>query len=163
MSSVLANTADLAGTRVVHCQNLVVSPYFHATASSAAAQGYNYTAVPSVADSSHRPLPTPQPDSGNLLAMIATTMEKMNADHGLLALQVVKFDGSPENYPMFPQRFHQMVESKALDEPTKMARLLQFLEGPALLAVQRYESVPGGFAKALRVLQDRFGQPFKIV
>ena len=87
----------------------------------------------------------------------------MNADHGLPALQVVKFDGSPENYPMFRQRFHQMVESKALDEPTKMARLLQFLEGPALLAVQRYESVPGGLTKALRVLQDRFGQPFKIV
>ena len=44
-----------------------------------------------------------------------------------------------------------------------MARLLQFLEGPALLAVQRYESVPGGLAKALQFLRDRFGQPFKIV
>ena len=66
--------------------------------------------------------------------MIASTMEKMNADHGLHALQVVKFDGSPENYPMFRQRFHQMVESKALDKPTKMVRLLQFLEGPTLLA-----------------------------
>ena len=98
--------------------------------------------------------------------MIATTMEKMNADHadhGLPALQVVKFDGSPENYPMFRQRFRQMVESKTLDEPSKMPRLLQFLEGPALLAVQRYKSVPGGLAKALQVLQDRFGQPFKIV
>jgi len=69
--------------------------------------------------------------------MIATTMEKMKADHGLPALQVVKFDGSPENYPIFRQRFHQMVESKALYEPSKMARLLQFLEGPALLAVLR--------------------------
>ena len=163
MLSVLANTADLTGTRAVHSQNPVVSPYLLATGLSAAAQGCNYTAVPSFADFSQRPLPTPQPASGNLLAMIATTMEKMNADHGLPALQVVKFDGSPENYPMFRQRFHQMVESKALDEPTKMARLLQFLEGPALLAVQRYESVPGGLTKALRVLQDRFGQPFKIV
>ena len=44
-----------------------------------------------------------------------------------------------------------------------MARLIQFLEGPALLAVQRYESVPGGLTKALQVLQDRFGQPFKVV
>ena len=26
-----------------------------------------------------------------------------------------------------------------------MARLMQFLEGPALLAVQKYESVPGGW------------------
>ena len=56
-----------------------------------------------------------------------------------------------------------MVESKALDEQTKMARLLQFLEGPALRAVQRYETVPGGLAKSLEVLQNRFGQPSKIV
>ena len=59
--------------------------------------------------------------------------------------------------------FNQMVESKALDEQTKMARLLQFLEGPALRAVQRYEALPGGLTKALEVLQSRFGQPFKIV
>ena len=44
-----------------------------------------------------------------------------------------------------------------------MVRLIQFLEGPALLAVQRYESVPGGLTIALQVLQDRFGQPFKVV
>ena len=44
-----------------------------------------------------------------------------------------------------------------------MARLLQFFEGHALLVVQRYKSFPGGLAKALRVLQDRFGKPFKIV
>ena len=56
-----------------------------------------------------------------------------------------------------------MVESKSLDEQTKMARLLQFLEGPALRAVQRYETVSGGLAKSLEVLQNRFGQPFKIV
>lgn len=52
---------------------------------------------------------------------------------------------------------------EALHEPTKMTRLLQFLKGPALLAMQRYESIPGGLTKALRVLQDHFGQPFKIV
>ncbi|XP_068671186.1 uncharacterized protein [Montipora foliosa] len=78
-------------------------------------------------------------------------------------LQVLKFNGSPERYPLFRQRFHQMIESKALDEQTKMARLMQFLEGPALRAVQRYEAVPGSLAKPLEVLQNRFGQPFKIV
>ena len=90
--------------------------------------------------------------------MIATTMEKMNADCDLPAMQVLKFDGSPENYLVFRLSFHQMVDSKVLDEPTKMAHLIQFLDGPALLAVQRYESVPGGLTKALQVLQDRFGQ-----
>ena len=45
-----------------------------------------------------------------------------------------------------------MVDSKASDEPTKIARPRQFLE-----------SVPGGLTKVLQVLQDRFGQPFKVV
>ena len=101
--------------------------------------------------------------SENFLATVATTIEKISADQGLPPLQVLKFDGSPERYPLFRQRFHQMVESKALDEQTKMTRLLQFLEGPALRAVQRYEALPGGLTKALEVLQNRFGQPFKIV
>ena len=57
------------------------------------------------------------PSSENLLAMIATTMEKMNADHGLPVMQVLKFDGSPEKYPVFSTRFNRMVGSKALDEP----------------------------------------------
>ena len=67
--------------------------------------------------------------------MIASTTEKMNADRGLPAMQVLKFDGSPENDPVFRKRFHPMVDSKASDEPTKMARLIQFVEGPAPLAV----------------------------
>ena len=87
----------------------------------------------------------------------------MNADRGLPVMQVLKFDGSPENYPVFRQRFHHMVDSKALDERTNIARLIQFLEGPALLAAQRYESVPDSLTKALQVLQDRFGQPFEVV
>jgi len=127
VSSAPADTADLTSMHVAHSHDSVVPPYLLATGLSAAVQSNNHTAVPSVAAPSQCLLPTPQPVSGNLLAMIASTMEKMNADHGLPALQVVKFDGSPENYPMFRQRFHQMVESKALNELTKMARLLQFL------------------------------------
>ena len=46
------------------------------------------------------------PTSENLLAMIATTMERMNADRGLPVMQVLKFDGSPENYPVFRQDRH---------------------------------------------------------
>lgn len=107
--------------------------------------------------------PSLHPTSECFLATITATMEKMSANHDLLPLQVLKFNGSLERYPLFRQRFHQMVESKSLDEQTKMARLLQFLEGPALRAVQRYEAVSGSLAKSLKVLQNRFGQPFKIV
>ena len=85
----------------------MVPPQLLATGSSAAAKSYNYTAVASVADSTQCFfLPNPQPVSGNLLAVIATTVEKMNAGHVLPALQVVQLDGSPKNYPMFRQRFH---------------------------------------------------------
>ena len=85
----------------------------------------------------------PLPTSENLLAMIATTMEKMNADHGSPVMQVVKFDSSPEKYPVFSRRFNQMVGSKALDEPTKMTQLIQLLEGPALLVVQQISAKCG--------------------
>ena len=127
-----------------------------------AAQAYGPVRLPCHATSGHLP-PSLQPMGESFLATIATTIERISADQGLPPLQVLKFDGSPERYPLFRQRFHQMVESKALDEQTKMARLLQFLEGPALRAVQRYEALPGGLTKALEVLQSRFGQPFMIV
>lgn len=142
--------------RVSHSHDSVVPPYLLATGLNAAVESDNHTAVPSVVAPSQCLLPTPQPASGNLLAMIASTMEKMNADHGLPALQVVKFAGSLKTTQCFVRGF-----IKWWSLPTKMARLLQFLKGPALLAMQRYESVPGGLTKAL--LQDRFGQPFKIV
>ena len=105
MFSAPANTADLTYTHVVHSQDSVAPPYLLATGLSAAAQGYDHTVVPSVAESLQRSLPTPEPVSGTLVDMIATTMEKINADHGLPALQVVEFDGSPENFAMFRQRW----------------------------------------------------------
>ena len=54
-------------------------------------------------------------------------MEKMNTDCGLPAMQVLKFDGLPESYPVFHLSFHQMVDSRALDEPMKMAHLIQLI------------------------------------
>ena len=56
-----------------------------------------------------------------------------------------------------------MVETRPLSDAVKMTRLLQFLNGPALTAVQRYEPMPGGLAKALKTLEERFGQPFQVV
>ena len=87
----------------------------------------------------------------------------MSAAYDLPHVQVQKFDGSPENYPAFRQRFKQLVETRPLSDAVKMTRLLQFLNGPALTAVQRYEPMPGGLAKALKTLEERFGQPFQVV
>ncbi|XP_068749478.1 uncharacterized protein [Montipora capricornis] len=97
------------------------------------------------------------------LTAIMSSMERISASHDLPHVRVQKFDGSPQQYPAFRQRFKQLVETKPLDDAVKMTRLLQFLEGPAFLAVQRYEPLPGGLAKALRTLEDRFGQPFQVV
>ena len=112
---------------LLHSYDYAVIPQLRTTGSSAATKSYNNTAVASVAQ---RISPTPQPVRRKILAMIANTMVKSHVDHGLPALKIVKFHGSPENYPMFRQSFYQMAESKALDELTKVARLLQFLEGP---------------------------------
>ena len=40
-----------------------------------------------------------------------------------------------------------------------MSRLLQFLDGQARRAVAGFEGVPGGLSKALKLLEQRFGQP----
>ena len=97
------------------------------------------------------------------LVAIMSSMEKMSAAYDLPHVQVQKFDGSPENYPAFRQRFKQLVETRPLSDAVKMTHLLQFLNGPALTAVQRYEPMPGGLAKALKTLEERFGQPFQVV
>ena len=90
-------------------------------------------------------------------------MKKMSAAYDLPHVQVQKFDGSPEDYPAFRQRFKQLVETRPLSDAVKMTCLLQFLNGPALTAVQRYEPMPGGLEKALKTLEERFGQPFQVV
>ena len=51
---------------------------------------------------------------------------------------------------------------RELTSPTKISvvgRLLHFLYGPARSAVAGFEGVPGGLGKALKMLQQRFGQP----
>ena len=101
--------------------------------------------------------------SNESLVAIMSSMERMTVSHDLPPVQVQKFDGSPERYPAFRQRFKQLVETRPLDDSVKMTRLLQFLEGPALLAVQRYEPMSGGMSKALKTLEDRFGQAFQVV
>ena len=160
MSSGASNIAIPSIARNVYGSQPMVTSHYPVSRFNTAGQDYTCTAASTGPANVWCPPLAPLPTSENLRAMIATTMEKMNADRSLPAMQVLKFDGSPKNYSVFRCRFHQMVDSKALDKPTKMARLIQFLEGPPLLAVQRYESVTGGLTKAL---QDRFGQPFKVV
>ena len=105
----------------------------------------------------------PSSKEESLFANIASAITNMSLIQDLPKVEVQRFDGSPERYPTFRHRFRQMVESRALDEAVKMTLLLQFLEGPALKAVQRYEALPGGLRNALKTLEERFGRPSQIV
>ena len=98
-----------------------------------------------------------------LLSSLVKTIEKIGTSHDFPAIEIVIFDGSPQNFPVFRQRFEQMVQSKPFDEPTKMSRLLQLLKGAALNAVKRYETLSDGLSQAMKLLEDRFGRPCQIV
>ncbi len=52
-----------------------------------------------------------------------------------------------------------MVLTQDLIEFQKMSRLLQFLDGKVRIAVVGFEGIPGGLDKAMRLLENRFGQP----
>ena len=90
-----------------------------------------------------------------LTASIDSIVTKSN----LPPLDVVKFSGNPCEYFRFRARFDEMVGTQNISETQKMSRLLQFLDGQARAAVAGFEGVSGGLSWALKVLQQRFGQP----
>ena len=70
-----------------------------------AGQDYTGTAASTGFANVWCPPPAPLPTSEKLLAMIASTIEKMNADCASPIMQVLEFDGSSENYPVFVKGF----------------------------------------------------------
>ena len=108
-----------------------------------------------------------QPDGVSSLANTTETMvTKLTASidsivtkSNLPPLDVVKFSGNPCEYFRFRARFDEMVGTQNISETEKMSRLLQFLDGQARSSVAGFEGVPGGLSRALKTLQQRFGQP----
>ena len=106
---------------------------------------------------------TPNVSSATVNESLApSSMERTSAFHDLPHVPVQKFDGSPQQYPAFCQRFKQVVETKPLDDVVKMTQLLQFLEEPALLSVSRYEyddydfAMPSNYLKVtLKIAGER--------
>ena len=115
MSSGASNIANPSIARDVYGSQPMVASHYPASRFNTAGQDYTCNVASTGPANVWCPPLASLPTSENLLALIATTMEKMNADRGLPAMQVLKFDGSPDNYPVFRRRFHQMVDSKALD------------------------------------------------
>lgn len=67
-----------------------------------------------------------------------------------------------QQFPLVKQRFERIVMLREdLDDDSKMARLLQFLNEEAKQAVWGLETVTGGIHQALKILEQRYGQPDK--
>ena len=73
-------------------------------------------------------------------------------------MDVVKFSDNPCEYFRFKSRFDEMFDTQSISEAQNMSCLLPFFDGPARIAVAVFEGVPGGLGKALKVLQQSFGQ-----
>ena len=101
----------------------------------------------------------PTPATETMMARLTTSIDSIVTKSSLPPLDVVKFSGNPCEYFRFKSRFEEMVDTQNISEAQKMSRLLQFLDGPARSAVAGFEGVPGGLGKALKMLQQRFGQP----
>ena len=80
----------------------------------------------------------PTPATETMMARLTTSIDPIVTKSSLPPLDVVKFSGSPCEYFRFKSRFR---------------------DGPARSAVAGFEGVPGGLGKALKMLQQRFGQP----
>ena len=101
----------------------------------------------------------PTPATETMMARLTTSIDSIVTKSSLPPLDVVKFSGNLCEYFRFKSRFEEMVDTQNISEAQKMSRLLQFLDGPARSAVAGFEGVPGGLGKALKMLQQRSGQP----
>ncbi|XP_044170564.1 uncharacterized protein LOC122954581 [Acropora millepora] len=94
-----------------------------------------------------------------MVTKLTASIDSIVTKSNLPPLDVVKFSGNPCEYFRFRARFDEMVGTQNISETQKMSRLLQFLDGQARSAVAGFEGVPGGLSRALKMLQQRFGQP----
>ena len=97
--------------------------------------------------------------SGRTLTKLTSSLNSIVTRTNLPPLEVVKFTGDPGKYFQFKSRFDEMVLTQDLTESQQMSRLLQFLDGPARIAVADFEGTPSGLYKAMRLLENRYGQP----
>ena len=95
----------------------------------------------------------------SMVSRLTASIDSIVTRSSLPPLDLVKFPGDLCEYFRFKARFHEMVDSQNISEAQKMSRLLQFLDGQARRAVAGFEGVSGILSKALKMLEQRFGQP----
>ena len=94
-----------------------------------------------------------------MVTKLTANIDSIVTKSNLPPSDVVTFSGNPCEYVRSRARFDETVGVQNISETQKMSHLLQFLDGQARSAVVAFEGVPDGLLWALKMLQQRFGQP----
>ena len=79
--------------------------------------------------------------------------------------ELLVFRGDPSEYPSFISNFKMHIGSQSIAPRHKLSYLLQFCQGDAKEAIKECVVLPEeeGFEEALKILNEEFGKPHKIV
>ncbi|CAB4008456.1 Hypothetical predicted protein [Paramuricea clavata] len=92
--------------------------------------------------------------SKNQISDAQAVMLKVNM---LQAMQPVKFDGNPSDFPTFRKRLIDNLEDGVLNDSQKIEFLPKFVSGDAYETVKRVAGC--SYPDIIVILQDRYGQP----
>ena len=92
--------------------------------------------------------------SKNQISDAQAVMLKVNM---LQAMQPVKFDGKPSDFPTFRKRLIDNLEDGVLNDSQKIEFLPKFVSGEAYETVKRVAGC--SYPDIIVILQDRYGQP----
>ena len=136
-------------------------PKFHVKGSklNPAALPFVKAALPSNQDRQPDSISSLANTTETIVAKLTASIDSILTKSNLPPFDVVKFSGNPCEYFRFRARSDEMVGTQNISETQKMSRLLQFLDGQARSAAAGFEGVPGGLSRALKMLQQGFGQP----
>ncbi len=89
-----------------------------------------------------------------------SVVDVLQMPHG----DIIKFDGNPMRYHTFMQAFRTNVDNRSVDIATKLNCLHRHLTGQAKTMVEYTNAMDPqeGYLEALRVLENRFGNKFRI-
>ncbi|XP_022779007.1 uncharacterized protein LOC111320624 [Stylophora pistillata] len=78
--------------------------------------------------------------------------------------ELMTFNGDPLEFWMFMRSFDNSIGSAAIDDSAKLYRLFQYCKGEALKVIKccAVMSFSAGYAKARKLLKERFGDDYKI-
>ncbi|XP_028413873.1 uncharacterized protein LOC114536722 [Dendronephthya gigantea] len=152
-------------------QPIAVRPPENSLRTKASLYEHESHAIPTEFQTSREAASTLSNKKADVLESVASAMEsitlvqqRLASGLNLPAIQLDKFSGSPNEFPLFKQRFQKRIMSNnGFDDGEKMLRLLQFLDGEAKEAVKSYEVVKGGVYEAMKVLEARYGRKCLVV